>query len=191
MDKSRSGFTIVELLIVIVVIAILATISIVAYSGIQQRARNSIRAQDIASIQKALEFFRIQHGRYPFPQPPGTNLPPGFTSPYSTTSGYSYSAATDNSWLQELRTSGLMSTIPKDPLNGASNYYIYIAYDAGVGSCIGPFYALIVRGWEGGVATMPASSQTLNCSLSGVVTASWGEDGNQAVFSNLNHPTGS
>lgn len=33
-----SGFTIVELLIVIVVIAILATISVVAYTGIQSRA---------------------------------------------------------------------------------------------------------------------------------------------------------
>ncbi len=41
MNKSRSGFTIVELLIVIVVIAILAAISIVAYNGIQERAKLS------------------------------------------------------------------------------------------------------------------------------------------------------
>jgi len=41
MIKSKSGFTIVELLIVIVVIAILAAISIAAYNGIQQRANNT------------------------------------------------------------------------------------------------------------------------------------------------------
>lgn len=41
MKKTTSGFTIVELLIVIVVIAILATISIVAYQGIQQRAKTA------------------------------------------------------------------------------------------------------------------------------------------------------
>ena len=37
--KNKSGFTIVELLIVIVVIGILAAITIVAYNGIQERAR--------------------------------------------------------------------------------------------------------------------------------------------------------
>ena len=39
----KRGFTIVELLIVIVVIAILATITIAAYNGIQQRANNTQR----------------------------------------------------------------------------------------------------------------------------------------------------
>lgn len=40
-NKKQSGFTIVELLIVVVVIAILAAISIVAYNGITERARTS------------------------------------------------------------------------------------------------------------------------------------------------------
>lgn len=60
-----SGFTIVELLIVIVVIAILAAISIVAYSGIQARGRDAQRAQDIGVITQALEVYYIDNGRYP------------------------------------------------------------------------------------------------------------------------------
>lgn len=42
-NKQNSGFTIVELLIVIVVIGILAAITIVAYNGVQQRARDMTR----------------------------------------------------------------------------------------------------------------------------------------------------
>lgn len=41
MKRNMSGFTIVELLIVIVVVAILAAISIVAYNGIQVRSKYS------------------------------------------------------------------------------------------------------------------------------------------------------
>ncbi|AHB42067.1 PilE-like protein [Candidatus Saccharibacteria bacterium RAAC3_TM7_1] len=59
------GFTIVELLIVIVVIAILAAITVVAYNGIQQRARDAQRLQDITSIAKALELYKIQNSSYP------------------------------------------------------------------------------------------------------------------------------
>ena len=59
------GFTIVELLIVVVVIAILASISIVAYNGIQQRGRDAIRSSDIAAIKKALELYKINNGGYP------------------------------------------------------------------------------------------------------------------------------
>ncbi len=59
------GFTIVELLIVIVVIAILAAISVVAYSGIQERARMSYLLSDIAAIKKAMELYKADHGHYP------------------------------------------------------------------------------------------------------------------------------
>ena len=52
--QSKRGFTIVELLIVIVIIAILAAISIVLFSGVQQRGRDSQRAADSANIVKAL-----------------------------------------------------------------------------------------------------------------------------------------
>lgn len=64
MTKSRSGFTIVELLIVIVIIAILAAITIVAYNGIQQRARDSARKQDLATLAKAIKVYSVDVGNY-------------------------------------------------------------------------------------------------------------------------------
>ena len=61
----KSGFTIVELLIVIVVIGILAAITIVAYNGVQQRARDTSRTVAVRNVMKALELYRIDNGVYP------------------------------------------------------------------------------------------------------------------------------
>ncbi|MGO4129932.1 type IV pilin protein [Janibacter sp. RAF20_2_2] len=62
---SIRGFTIVELLIVIVVIAILAAISVVAYNGVQDRARDSALRTDLNNAAKKFETFNAIHGRYP------------------------------------------------------------------------------------------------------------------------------
>jgi type IV pilus assembly protein PilA len=64
-QSRSSGFTIVELLIVIVVIAILATISIVAYSGIQTRAKTTTAQSNAAAIQKVAEAYYADNGAYP------------------------------------------------------------------------------------------------------------------------------
>ena len=184
----RHGFTIVELLIVIVVIAILATITIVAYNGIQQRARTSSRLSAIRSIQKGLEAYRAINGYYPPRVAIGTNQPTGFSPVYGN--GYEYSVTTDDSWMQNLRSAGIVTTKVFDPINDNDHYFVYISYKDGVGSCREPVYMLMSYGWEGGTASMPSDAQTLNCSISGVTNAGWIQDSSKAVFSNLNHPTG-
>lgn len=62
MGKKRAGFTIVELLIVIVVIGILAAITIVAYNGVQSRARDVKRKSDVAQIAKGLKAWATTSG---------------------------------------------------------------------------------------------------------------------------------
>ena len=78
MKKATSGFTIVELLIVIVVIGILAAITVVAYNGIQIRARDNIRKSDIAVLVKAIELFRTDYG-----EAPPANTGPGWCTQIS------------------------------------------------------------------------------------------------------------
>ena len=64
-NNNSTGFTIVELLIVIVVIAILAAISVIAYRGIQDRAINTMVEADMAAIIKKLELAKVDLGHYP------------------------------------------------------------------------------------------------------------------------------
>lgn len=63
--QGNRGFTIVELLIVVVVIAILAAITIISYRGIQGRAYDSSVASDIENYAKKIELFKVENGRIP------------------------------------------------------------------------------------------------------------------------------
>ncbi len=65
MHKIARGFTIVELIIVVTVIAILASITIVAYNGAQARAEYARAQTDMKHISDALTVYQSQNGSYP------------------------------------------------------------------------------------------------------------------------------
>lgn len=65
LQKQQKGFTIVELLIVIVVIGILAALVVTTFSGIQQKSRNTERETDVKAVHGQLEAYYAQNGRYP------------------------------------------------------------------------------------------------------------------------------
>ena len=149
MKKTTTGFTIVELLIVVVVIAILAAVSMVAYTGIQGRARDSQRLQDMNTIVKALEMYRVQNGRYPNAVA---------TQPTATIGGYELSAGPDGptDFLRALVTSNTISQVPVDPINqhvsggvnSSNRIYVYIRMAAGSWGCDaskGAFYIVAIQ----------------------------------------------
>lgn len=113
MKKSISGFTIVELLIVIVVIAILAAISVVAYTGIQNRARDSQRMTGMKSIERALELYRVDNGSYPTCS--NSVYVPGITA---------VSACNMSSIASSLVPTYLPS-LPTDPINSGNDVFRY------------------------------------------------------------------
>lgn len=122
----QKGFTIVELLIVIVVIGILAAITIVAYNGIQSRARDAQRKSDVATITKALELYYLDNGSYP---PTWCTLGVGckINSGWNTTADASWSN------FEGYLVPKYISSLPKDPqaststpaaISGGYNYDI-------------------------------------------------------------------
>lgn len=65
LKRNNKGFTIIELLIVIVIIGILATIIIATYSSLQSKARNAKRQSDITAIQGQIELYYGSNNHYP------------------------------------------------------------------------------------------------------------------------------
>ena len=108
----QTGFTIVELLIVIVVIGILAAITIVAYNGIQQKGRDADRRSDLAAIAKALKLYSTDNGPMWTGSGCGSN---GNGSGWfnATYSGYVSS-------MNCLKNAGVVSTDIVDPSNATS-----------------------------------------------------------------------
>lgn len=115
--QNQKGFTIVELLIVIVVIGILAAITIVAFNGIQDRTKATAKVNDVKSLQKVIELYYAQNGSYPstggswrFQRQVGNDFIPGVVPDFapslpSVTDGPTGSA-TNNTYIYMGNTSG-------------------------------------------------------------------------------------
>lgn len=180
----NKGFTIVELLIVIVVIAILAAISIVAYNGIQSRARDNTRLSDIKAIQKALELYKVDNGTYP-----QTDI-----TDYSGTcgygaDGYSYTYPVNNTWMKKLVDGKYLASVPRPPSNSCASFYQYLYIPSPGTSYNCPsrtkgYYVLIVGGADGSTFPSDASSTASTAwrPCSGA-TAGWGGDSKTWAFS--------
>ncbi|MDO8504371.1 MAG: type II secretion system protein [Candidatus Liptonbacteria bacterium] len=63
--KIRSGFTLIEMLIVVAIIGILASVVIVGIGPAQKKARDARRAADLRQVQTALELYYGKAGQYP------------------------------------------------------------------------------------------------------------------------------
>jgi len=63
--QQRSGFTMIELLIVIVIMGILSAIGLGTFTSSQMKARDSKRKSDLRTIGDALEVYYNDYGNYP------------------------------------------------------------------------------------------------------------------------------
>ena len=104
--KIKNGFTLLELLVVIGIIAILVALGTVSYSAAQKSSRDSRRKQDLIAIQNAMEQYYSQN-KFVYPTCAGLTCAPINTSVYFSN-----------------------STAPVDPLNVAPYQYTYASVPA-------------------------------------------------------------
>lgn len=153
---NRSGFTIIELLIVIVVIGILAAITIIAYNGVQIRARDATRKADIAAIQKYVELYIADNGT-----PPDT-----VSACWAARSLLTSGCEAFNS-LRDISKYVQSGKLPIDPLNTSEYNYQYrkgALNNNGVATYTGATsknYVIVTR-MEGDTSSFSFSSGTYN-----------------------------
>lgn len=180
--NTRNGFTVLELLIVIVVIAILATITIVAYKGAQQRAAITATTSALDNAREVIDSDMAYDENHEAPSSLPSSIPStqNVTFTYKTTGGGSYSGlnAIQNGVLfhdicVELIADPQYSVIhAKD--GGATNSVVMSCDDSVSRS------SLLITGWDSKRWPIPVTKSTLQAYIDSVPADSWWTD-RQAV----------
>lgn len=111
MRKSTSGFTVIELLVIIVVLGIIVTIVVVAYNGIQKAALNSQRSTELLGWRTSFEKYKAANGQYPVMANGGYCLGTGFPEGRCR----NYTSTTTNVYYESNSTALMQALAPYDP----------------------------------------------------------------------------
>lgn len=117
MRRNIKGFTLIELMLVMALVGILATIGLGSYSTATVKSKDTKRKTDLNQISKALESFNNDVARYPKVDVNGNMTCPGSSGSEVGCLGSVYAYIGDN------RTT-YMVDFPTDPLSG--NNYVYV-----------------------------------------------------------------
>jgi len=121
--KQFKAFTLVELLVVMAIIGILATLIVGGFRSSQRRSRDAARKSDLKQIANALEMFYSDYQTYPTAS--GGSI---IACPYSPPSSSS-SCTFGISSFSDTKTD-YMRVVPTDPYGG-KYYYVYLSNKKG------------------------------------------------------------
>lgn len=108
----RRGFTLIELIVVIGVIGVLATVLYMNFSDANEKGRDAKRQNDLRNLQSAVELYKQKYGRYP-----AMGCSPGSDSLSGENDCSTYIAGLSPEFITRL---------PLDPKRGSSVGYAYV-----------------------------------------------------------------
>lgn len=124
-NSKTSGFTLVELLIVIVVIAILAAITIVAYNGVQNRAKTTTALSAAENAVKKAELYNTEESKYPANLAALTGADSGKTYQLTGVTAGTITDGTAPSDTNVVEYTACTAADHTDPTGGTVKYYDY------------------------------------------------------------------
>lgn len=138
--RKQSGFTIIELLIVIAIIGILATLVLTNFRGAQAKGRDTVRKNDINSIYQKLEEFYNENGGYPDGDLAGT-VAVGINNATAVSTvqvfpGIDASALTDEDGNGIVETFSTSATAAAPAIPDTTDEYLYTAYGCAAATAV-------------------------------------------------------
>jgi len=108
---SKSGFTLIELVVVILILSVLAGALVPRVTDRMASARDSRRMADMRTIRDAIEQYYVDKQTYPAPKKNGS---------YG-----GWDVSHDGNFVPDLVSSGYLREVPSDPLNDKTHHYRY------------------------------------------------------------------
>lgn len=162
-NSKKTGFTIVELLIVFVIIGLLAAISIIAYNGVQKSAVDKAIKSDLDNVTAEMQHSALANGgAYPATLPSTVIASPNVTLTLKHAGSINYYGTSGS--LSPVQNGVLMSQICQDLVsegvgNGVNQGGQTNAYITGCGNW--NHNSMQITGWDSKVYTTPVTDTTL------------------------------
>ncbi|HEY8993003.1 MAG TPA: type II secretion system protein [Candidatus Microsaccharimonas sp.] len=155
-----AGFTIVELLIVIVVIGILAALTIVAFNGVSNKAKVALVSSDLTSVSKKLKIDQTINGAYPL-------------TLAATDSGKGVPASAGTTYQYTVDNTVNPQTFCVTAVNGSVAYFITQSGVATSGTCPGDSATGVVAPVIGGYVDLTNDVPMTNIPLPAIPDGAW------------------
>jgi type II secretion system protein G len=119
--KTKTGFTLIELMVVMAILAILLAIGAGAFTSSMKKGRDSTRKGNLRAITNALELYFNDNGRYPGDD--GSGGMKGCLGGVGLSPTPAPSTCTVNGAFQDANSTLYMAQLPTDPVSSQRYYY--------------------------------------------------------------------